>query len=1165
MNAKYIAKLALLLLIHVAACVWGDECRENSRCEDFPDGNTCLTEPVCCFSMLEEVGVGEVVGNVDIVTDLHQILTTPNGTDSIDLLGTNDDFELDQTTGDVRLKRSVDRDAPDSPTCLSISINANGAEAIVIGVLVQDINDNAPTFPSGHPHSVSKPEGTNVRLCIGTIPELEAIDSDASPNGDITYSLAGEADDKFTINNETCIVNVVELDREEVEDPSNSPVYSLNLVLIATDGGNVSKRANTTLTVNITDINDNNPMFTKASLETKHILETAMDGLIIRDLDATDLDYNSVHTFSLLSDTSLFHVDSETGELSVATMGHGLTRGTYDLSVHVSDADRDNTSILRVIVQAVNVGAQFNFLGLFGHQGKVDNLTEEQDPDGFVIRYQIIDSDEDNTYIVKLSGDYTENFTRIHENFRLEVISIALSYPIDQESLIRDTQQSFILLSIEITEVGQIINITQNKILNITVVGINDNVPYLLETEFTTEEEKSDGITELQGHDPDYGKDGKIESYCVVSAVAFPVPPSDLTAEFEKHNPCHQITLISPMLDREAGIETIIVTMNLTDGGGRSNLVNITITLSDINDNYPIFDRPDGGYSIVIEENMSPSGIGSVVANDTDSGFNAEIRYELLNYRENFSVDHVTGNISALVPFDREVQDKYVIRISAVNVAPMVDTSNFKNEVEVEISIEDVNDNRPEWENEQETFTTSSDTSVGSFVIQLTADDVDLDSDITYQIRPSVLFDVSNSGIIRVEADLSDKIGSHNLLLTASDSKYNNQRNITIIVEKPASTSSPSVAVIGSVAGVCALVFVVVIVMVVVLCCVFFDKRRRSVRLSKRNGRLESDGGNSPTRGILRQIPSSSSGFTSRSSSTNGNSSRGVKFEPTVQKYGYDYEHAVNNSSDVYVTQSHIHLDSSGDESPVTPLRLPNSSSHHHHHNGKLPLDGHSHVPNGAPRLPPIQENFLFHAPHHSMRPTHPIQDDAYSDEDSEGNSDDDSTLPDNASSTNAQLPSVRHLSHHMASSPHSTPPGSHRGSRLPMAQISPSHQFPHSPEGLNPPRHDELSIQSSSSESLPATPPPVHSHMPHSNQRLNRSSARSSYPAHMPEGYIMPPSSARYGADPFMDRYGGTDFEDTSTYASAELDEALHFRPDQEPGIFSLTAGSSYDEESQL
>ncbi|CAI8037111.1 hypothetical protein GBAR_LOCUS20759 [Geodia barretti] len=137
------------------------------------------------------------------------------------------------------------------------------------------------------------------------------------------------------------------------------------------------------------------------------------------------------------------------------------------------------------------------------------------------------------------------------------------------------------------------------------------------------------------------------------------------------------------------------------------------------------------------------------------------------------------------------------------------------------------------------------------------------------------------------------------------------------------------------------------------------------------------------------------------------------------------------------------------------------------------------------------------------------------------------------------------------------------------MAQISPSHQFTRSPDhgpgGLNPPRIDELSVHSSSSDSLTVTPPPVHSHMSHENPRL-RPPGRSAYPAHMPEGYVMPPScSSRYGADPFMGRYGGTDFGDASTYTSADLDDALHFNPDQEPGIYSLTATSSYDEDSQL
>ena len=1173
---RHFRNVALFGFIQLAAwsCVCATECALNASC---PVMNNCPSSPECCLFMLEELSIGVEIGNVNIRTDINDILT--NNTGEISLNGGGNEVELNETTGTLRIVNRVDREARHM-RCLEVAIDLipdNGLATVrLIGIIVEDINDNSPVFPSSDsPYSVQTKEGTNVSIGIKGVTELSATDPDES-YGDVTYSLAGEESDKFEIvmdGDKPCIKNVVELDRDDIPNPSNTPTNLLTLVLVATDNG--GEQGNTTFIVNITDVNDNPPVFTEASLETVTIPEDIGDGAIIRDLNATDRDYNNTLTYSLLS--NIFHVNGETGEISVLPNENDLSTDGYNLQVAVNDGEHpDVVQTLMVEVQDVNEEAEIINLGIFIGEDteELGGIQEEMNPLNLTILFRVDDEDVGNTYHPKVLGAHTENFSAIYELVQVGsfgIIKVSLSDPIDQEALIRETGDNIITLCIELTETSDSKNFTQHHPFNITVAGINDNAPFLNKTVFEAEEEKIGRIEELQGLDLDSGEDGEVKTYCVVSAFASPSSPSNLTAEFKYRNPCLQTTLFSPKLDREAGIETVTVTMNLTDGGNMSlsSLVNITISIIDINDNYPSFSGVDEGYKIQMQvvENTEPNIVGSVTANDGDIGTNAEIVYELLTETDNFSIDRELGKVRALKEFDRESQHKYTIRVKAINVAKMADdadTSNLRDEVQVVITITDVNDNAPEWETQADTFTANSDATIGELVIHLIATDPDSKPDITYNLEPSILFNVSANGRIEVAANLVDKIDRYNLLLTASDGKFTTPRNITIIVEEPVPSTSSSLAIIASVASVCVLVAIVIVVMGLVLYCLYVYNKRHSVKLSKRNSRLETDGVSSPTRGILRPIPNAGSTGTSRNSSATRNG-RGVKFEPTVQKIGYVDEHAVNNNSDLYVTSSTIRLDSSGsgDESPVTPPRLTTTS---HYQNGKLPLEGHSHIPNGASRLPPIQENFEYlYTTHHPMR-SHPMQDDPYSDEDSDGPSDDDSTL---ASSRNAPLPSVRHLSR-MAPSPHSTSPSSHLGPLLPpMPQISPSHQFPRSSDhsgGLNSPRHDNLSIRSTSSDSLTDTIPPVHTHLAHENQRLGRPQGRSAYPVHMPEGYLMPPSSSsRYLRDSFMDRFRGTDFEDTSTYASAELDEALHFRPDQEPGIFTLTATSSYDEESQL
>ena len=1159
--------LTLVFFLHLTSLYCS--VRSVEQCEssavECPVQGVCDQSPDCCFSMKEEKMEGQVVGNVNVVTLINDILT--NGSGSISQQQNEDEpqiFNLNTTTGEVRVTQRVDRDEGENH-CITITIRvqqqSGSVSVTTVGVIVEDLNDNAPMFNSNADPYRTR-EGLNLSLCIGTYPGLEATDIDSAEHSQISYSLEGEEASKFEINNQSCIVNKVELDREAVADPSNTPEYRIQLTLRATDGELVSNNTLPIIII-ITDINDNPPIFTGPSLETVEVREDEEDGVVIRDLNATDLDYNNTLRFHLQTTNVPFDLNESTGKLSLVK-GDDFSLGTYTLAISVSDDmdERMNSATLVVKIQDVNDKANIILI-------LENSLIEEMGAGGLLLRYRIRDDDtEPNTYLVELLGSHIENFAvSFHISDRLQLIEVVVTHPVDQEEIRDSDGNSTIELVIDVEEIGPYINYTHQLRHTIDVVGINDNLPFINKTEFDVPENSETKIGDLEIIDRDSGINGTIASSCVIQALAFSnsSAPSttDVTTQFKNLNPCNQTTLISPPLDRDKDdIALIIVTMNLTDGGGRSNSANITVNLRDINDNCPTFSGDI--LEIKFNEGEQDGVQGSVTASDADSGPNARVEYELLNHKELFSVDNETGEIKAKGNFDREDTNSYAIEIQASNLVQVQDSDCQWGRTVVMVTILDLNDSPPEWENTVKNLEVFSDSTIGTLVITLTAIDPDEISTIMYSIEPNDLFKIEeNTGVISVAADLSEKIGTYDLTATATDEENPPiTQNITIEVTTPATTAGLSQQVIiGSTVGLCVLLVIAILVTTaVILYCVYLEKRKQSLRISKRNGRSEIDGVNSPARGILRQIPSSaSSGLNGRTNSAT--SGRGVKFEKTVQKYGYDY------GPDVYVTQSAIHLDSSGDESPVTPSHPPTAPPHHHHqHNGKLPVMGrHAHT-NGGPRLSPIHEDTLFPSYLHRPHPTHPMQDD-YSD-DSEGNSEDDeSTLPDNASSTNAPLPNTRHLSH-MASSPRSTPPNSHLGPHLPMAQISPPHQFTRSPDhgsGLNPPQHiDDLSVHSSSTESLTPTQLPGHPHISHENQRL-RPPGRSAYPVHMPEGYVMPPSSSRYGADPFMGRYGGTDFGDASTYTSADLDDALHFNPDQEPGIFSLTATSSYDEESQL
>lgn len=165
-----------------------------------------------------------------------------------------------------------------------------------------------------------------------------AEDYDEGANAKVTYLITPgtqEPSPAFKINNATGVVvtTVGDLDREK------NPVYTFQIV--AMDAGTPPLSATATATVNIKDINDNNPMFEK-KIYSETIPET-QEGLILT-IRANDLDIDDTLTYSLIGANDRTHfqitVDGRDGRLEVYTVNnthtHLLTFSGVFLLEHIS-------------------------------------------------------------------------------------------------------------------------------------------------------------------------------------------------------------------------------------------------------------------------------------------------------------------------------------------------------------------------------------------------------------------------------------------------------------------------------------------------------------------------------------------------------------------------------------------------------------------------------------------------------------------------------------------------------------------------------------------------------------------------------------------------------------------------------------------------------------
>ncbi|XP_028633773.1 protocadherin gamma-A10 isoform X10 [Grammomys surdaster] len=223
-------------------------------------------------------------------------------------------FQLDKNTGEIKISENLDYEEV-SFYELEIQAEDGGAYLATAKVLVtvEDVNDNSPevTITSlFSPVTEDSPVGTVIAL-------LNVHDLDSGQNGEVTCSISGDLPFKLekSIDSYYRLVTQRALDREQV------PSY--NITVTATDGGNPPLSTKAHFTLQVADINDNPPTFSRTSYFT-YIPENNPRGVSIFSVTALDPDSkeNAQIVYSLAEDTvegaplsSYISINSDTGIL----------------------------------------------------------------------------------------------------------------------------------------------------------------------------------------------------------------------------------------------------------------------------------------------------------------------------------------------------------------------------------------------------------------------------------------------------------------------------------------------------------------------------------------------------------------------------------------------------------------------------------------------------------------------------------------------------------------------------------------------------------------------------------------------------------------------------------------------------------------------------------
>ncbi|XP_027253911.1 protocadherin alpha-13-like [Cricetulus griseus] len=260
---------------------------------------------------------------------------------------------------------------------------------------------------------------------------------------------------------------------------------------------------------------------------------------------------------------------------------------------------------------------------------------------------------------------------------------------IDREALCGRSEECSIHLEVIVDRPLQVFHV------EVEVRDINDNPPVFPETN------KSIMVAESRPPETRFPLDGASDADIGVnSALTYRLDPSDYFALDTQNNRGQTSSLslvLKKSLDREE-IKEHILLLTASDGGKPelSGTVQLLITILDVNDNAPEFDRFI--YKVrVLENARNGTMVINLNATDPDEGTNGDIIYSFRRpvspaVGRAFSIDPKSGEVRMKSQLDFEENQLYEIPVEAVDKGNVPMTGHCTLLVEVL----DVNDNAPE-------------------------------------------------------------------------------------------------------------------------------------------------------------------------------------------------------------------------------------------------------------------------------------------------------------------------------------------------------------------------------------------------------------------------------------------------------------------------------------
>lgn len=595
-------------------------------------------------------------------------------------------FKINTTAGTVRTRVPLDREEHSSYEFTVLAMT----KQFTVKIEVLDVNDNDPVF---HPNFLSKrlsETASDMKIPLGSVS-----DNDIGKNSISGCEIvSGNTDNVFRLI--TKVTNqrlLLDLAVNRKLDYERTPFYSL--VLRAFDGGDKPRSSYLTLNISIIDSNDNYPMF-PMSLYNATVMENATVRTSILRVSATDSDSgeNGKIRFSIDHKSDLeehFAIHPVTGVISLQKPVDYESRKVYDLIVIATDNGSEPlASQAAVSISVLNINEHppdIHLTFLTGNE-TVGRISEGAKPGDYVARISVSDPDAAlqadgnvNINISLIGGDGRFNLTTKDSIVYLVLVQM----PLDREL------KPFYNLTVIARDSGSPPLESRLSFL-LRVDDINDNKPNFTRAVYHAEVQESvqKGVSVIQVHAED--KDEGNNSTITYSILHTP----ETNSNWFTINSRNGLITTNAKVDCETNSQPRI-TVQAVDGGipPMSATALVIVTIRDINDNQPSFTH--SYYNVSIPENSTVNTcILTVSASDPDCGFDSKVTYTIadgMGYKKptEFYIERNSGRICVAKRLDYEKKSVFEFPIRAD------DRDGFYMTAIVKVSLEDVNDNPPEF------------------------------------------------------------------------------------------------------------------------------------------------------------------------------------------------------------------------------------------------------------------------------------------------------------------------------------------------------------------------------------------------------------------------------------------------------------------------------------